>query len=101
MDDKKIEEYEELLKNRHVERNYNFFKPVGQFIEHVDTINFSMDKDGTFHFVMKDRATGLFSIQKTFSANDLAHIVDMPLWEVVGIDTCGCDELAILFFEEN
>ena len=50
MDDKKIEEYEELLKNRHVERNYNFFKPVGQFIEHVDTINFSMDKDGTFHF---------------------------------------------------
>ena len=50
MDDKKIEEYEERLKNRHVERNYNFFKPVGQFIEHVDTINFSMDKDGTFHF---------------------------------------------------
>ena len=50
MDDKKIDEYEERLKNRHVERNYNFFKPVGQFIEHVDTINFSMDKDGTFHF---------------------------------------------------
>ena len=50
MDDKKIEEYEERLKNRHAERNYNFFKPVGQFIEHVDTINFSMDKDGTFHF---------------------------------------------------
>lgn len=50
MDDKKIEEYEERLKNRHVERNYNFFKPVGQFIEYVDTINFSMDKDGTFHF---------------------------------------------------
>ena len=50
MDDKKIEEYEERLKNRHVERNYNFFKPVGQFIEHVDTINFSMDKDGNFHF---------------------------------------------------
>ena len=50
MDDKKIEEYDEHLKNRHVERNYNFFKPVGQFIEHVDTINFSMDKDGTFHF---------------------------------------------------
>lgn len=31
-------------------RNYHFYQPVGQFIEHVDTVNFSMDKDGKFHF---------------------------------------------------
>ena len=31
-------------------RVYNFNQPVGQFIEHVDTVNFSMDKDGNFHF---------------------------------------------------
>lgn len=50
MDDEKINGFEERMKNRHAERNYNFFGSVGQIIDHVDTINFSMDKDGTFHF---------------------------------------------------
>lgn len=50
MDDDKIKKLEERLMNRHPERTYNFFRPVGQIIEHVDTINFTMDKDGTFHF---------------------------------------------------
>lgn len=50
MDDDKIKKLEERLKNRHSDRTYNFFRPVGQIIEHVDTINFTMDKDGTFHF---------------------------------------------------
>jgi len=45
-----IRELEERLINRHEGRNYNFFKPVGQIIEHVDVINFNMDKDGNFHF---------------------------------------------------
>ena len=50
MDEKDMEELEKRLKNQKADRNYNFFRPVGQFIEHVDTINFSMDKDGNFHF---------------------------------------------------
>jgi hypothetical protein len=52
MDEKKkdMEELEELLKKQKADRNYYFLKPVGQFIEHVDTVNFSMDKDGNFHF---------------------------------------------------
>lgn len=45
----RLKELEERASGR-AERNYNFFRPVGQFIEHVDTINFSMNKDGTFHF---------------------------------------------------
>ena len=51
-----MEDFEERLKvleeqaARPAERNYNFFRPVGQFIEHVDTINFSMNKEGTFRF---------------------------------------------------
>lgn len=28
----------------------NYFAPIGQHIDHVDTINFRMDGDGTFHF---------------------------------------------------
>ena len=50
MDEKEMEELEKRLKKQKADRNYNFFRPVGQFIEHVDTINFSMDKDGNFHF---------------------------------------------------
>ena len=45
----RLKELEERAAGR-AERNYNFFQPVGQFIEHVDTINFRMDGDGTFHF---------------------------------------------------
>jgi len=50
MDDETINNFEEHMKHRSAERTYNFFRPVGQYIEHVDTVNFSMDKDGTFHF---------------------------------------------------
>lgn len=60
-----------------------------------------LKEDGTFHFVMKDKATGLFTDTRDFGPNELAHMVNMPLWEVVGIDNGGCDELAILFYEEN
>ena len=50
MDDEKIKELEDEQKGKHASRTYNFFRPVGQFIEHVDTVNFSMDKDGNFQF---------------------------------------------------
>lgn len=32
----------------HITNNFN--APIGQHIDHVDTINFRMDGDGTFHF---------------------------------------------------
>ena len=57
--------------------------------------------DGTFHFVMRDDETGLFTDKRDFTANRLAYQANLPLWEVVGIDNGGCDELAILFYEEN
>ena len=41
---------EKLISKRPAERNYNFYGSVGHFIEHVDTVNFRMDHDGTFHF---------------------------------------------------
>lgn len=34
----------------HITNNFN--APIGQHIDHVDTINFKMDGDGTFHFGM-------------------------------------------------
>jgi hypothetical protein len=38
----------------HITNNFN--APIGQHIDHVDTINFRMDGDGTFHFGMVDTA---------------------------------------------
>ena len=35
----------------------NFNAPIGQHIDHVDTINFRMDGDGTFHFGMVEKTT--------------------------------------------
>ena len=74
--------------------------------DHKHSISYKADscylkEDGTFHFVMKDKATGLFTDTRDFAPNELAHMVNMPLCEVVGIDNGGCDELAILFYEEN
>lgn len=58
-EDEKLKELEEKLKSQKATRNYNFFRPVGQFIEHVDTVNFSMDKDGTFHFQNVGQVNGV------------------------------------------
>ncbi len=59
-----------------------------------------LTKDGKFHFVFMDN-TGTFGARRTFTANELAYEIDMPLWEIVGIDNGGFDDLAILFYEEN
>ena len=63
MDDEKIKELEEKQTKQKAERNYNFFRPVGQFIEHVDTVNFSMDKDGNFQFENVGQVNGIPSNQ--------------------------------------
>ena len=50
MDDKETSKHEEQAAGKRLERNYNFNAPIGQFIEHVDTVNFRMDGEGNFHF---------------------------------------------------
>lgn len=59
-----------------------------------------LTKDGKFHFVFMDN-TGTFGGRRTFTANELAYEIDMPLWEIVAVSDFGFDELAILFYEEN
>jgi hypothetical protein len=39
----------------------NYYAPIGQHIDHVDTINFSMDGDGTFHFSNVGQVGGAFA----------------------------------------
>jgi len=77
MDDNKLRGYEEELLKQKAARNYNFFRPVGQFIEHVDTINFSMDKDGTFHFENVGQVKGVpTSMEVKPSADDEQEEID-------------------------
>ncbi|MBO4463756.1 MAG: hypothetical protein J5797_06125 [Prevotella sp.] len=40
----------------HITNNFN--APIGQHIDHVDTINFRMDHDGNFHFGMVEQVNG-------------------------------------------
>ena len=39
-----------MEKKSDIQITNNFNAPIGQHIDHVDVINFSMDGDGTFHF---------------------------------------------------
>ena len=42
----------------------NFYTPIGQHINHVDTINFCMEGDGTFHFDMVEHANAVAEAPK-------------------------------------
>lgn len=59
-----------------------------------------LTRDGMFNFVYMDE-NGIFSEKRVFTANEIAYIINMPLWEIIGIDNGGFDDLAILFYEEN
>ena len=41
----------------HITNNFN--APIGQHIDHVDTINFRMDGEGNFHFEMVENANAI------------------------------------------
>ena len=59
-----------------------------------------LSKDGKFYFVYMDE-NGIFSEKRTFTANEIAYIINMPLWEIIGIDNFGFDDFAILFYKEE
>ena len=40
----------------------NYYAPIGQHIDHVDTLNFRMDGDGTFHFGYVEEIAGSGSV---------------------------------------
>ena len=40
----------------------NYYAPIGQHIDHVDTLNFRMDGDGTFHLGHVEEITGSGSV---------------------------------------
>lgn len=105
-----MEDFEERLKvleeqaARPAERNYNFFRPVGQFIEHVDTINFSMNKEGTFRFEnigtanMSNPAKTATEGKKRVDAKLLAKVLNKCeafIWgkSAYGIVFCVCRDL--------
>lgn len=59
-----------------------------------------LSKEGKFYFVYMDD-NGIFSEKRIFTANEIAYIINKPLWEIVGIDNFSFNDWAILFYEEN
>lgn len=59
-----------------------------------------LTKDGKFYFVYMDE-NGIFSEKRIFTANEIAYIINKPLWEIVGIDNFSFNDWAILFYEEK
>ena len=66
----------------------NFNAPIGQHINHVDTINFRMDGDGTFHFekvenIEKNVETAADNIEEQSMEKKIKRSIDVLLKEKV------------------
>ena len=59
--------------NERPQRTYNFNAPIGQFIDHVDTINFRMDGNGEFHF---GTVENIQTNKKEFNNGQLARAIE-------------------------
>lgn len=57
-----------------------------------------LEADGTFHFVMRDEDTGMFSIEKRFTPKEIAERLDYLNWEVVSVQDGDAEELALMFY---
>ncbi len=63
-----------------------FNAPIGQHIDHVDTVNLQMDGDGQFHFGMVERVNDALNDnegQKTNNENLPEVLANSELWERV------------------
>jgi hypothetical protein len=64
----------------------NFNAPIGQHIDHVDTVNLQMDGDGQFHFGMVERVNDALNDnegRKTNNENLPEVLANSELWERV------------------
>ena len=63
----------------------NFNAPIGQHIDHVDTINFRMDGEGNFHFEMVENANAIAGEESnTNNDEEMFHFVHPELDEQEG-----------------
>ena len=67
----------------HITNNFN--APIGQHIDHVDTINFRMDGEGNFHFEMVENANAIAGEEsKPNKDEEMFHFVHPELDEQEG-----------------
>ena len=67
----------------HITNNFN--APIGQHIDHVDTINFRMDGEGNFHFKMVENANAIAGEEsKPNKDEEMFHFVHPELDEQEG-----------------
>ena len=82
-----------MEKKSDIQITNNFNAPIGQHIDHVDVINFSMDGDGTFHFgnvegvKMEDVRSKMEDVRSKKEEEELFHFVhpeieDEEAWQI-------------------
>ena len=82
-----------MEKKSDIQITNNFNAPIGQHIDHVDVINFSMDGDGTFHFgnvegvKMDEGGSKMEDVRSKKEEEELFHFVhpeieDEEAWQI-------------------
>ena len=67
----------------HITNNFN--APIGQHIDHVDTINFRMDGEGNFHFGMVEETNSVTASEgKPRRDEEMFHFVHPELGDEEG-----------------
>ena len=61
----------------------NFNAPIGQHIDHVDTINFKMDGDGQFHFGMVEKVNQNENQNQNQNINNNQNASDVELFHFI------------------
>ena len=82
-------------------------KEAAEYIQRLEgsKITYKVDSctlsdNGDFSLAVWNEQTNRFDIMRRFTGNELAYMLNMPLWEVVMIDRGGFDEMAMLFYEQ-
>ena len=61
----------------------------------------TLSKEGDLTLVCCNEETLCYDLERTFTGNELAHMLNMPLWEVVMIDNGGSDDNALFLYEQE
>lgn len=61
----------------------NFNAPIGQHIDHVDTVNFKMDGDGQFHFGMVEKVNQNENQNQNQNINNNQNASDVELFHFI------------------
>ena len=61
----------------------------------------TLSNEGDLTLLCWNDETRCYDLERTFTGNELAYMLNMPLWEVVMIDNGGSDDKALFLYEQE